>query len=100
LQPKQFHMKETNLFKLISGDFSPEEANEILTHHFTTKIKFHQAKNFSSIERFGSNDKTALKRIPELSDSLVIIQQLIKNAEKNNDKITIQSEVSISISKK
>lgn len=93
-------MDTTNYFKLISGDFTPAEAKEILTHHFTNKIKFHQTKNFSSFERFGIYDKSAIKRIPELNESLAIIHQLIENAEKNNETITIQSEVSISFSKK
>ena len=93
-------MDTTSCFKLIAGDFTPEEAKEILTHHFTTKINFHQTKNFSSLERFGSYDKSALKRIPELNESLAIINQLIENAKKNNETITIQSEVSISFSKK
>ncbi|MFM2041287.1 MAG: hypothetical protein RLZZ493_1876, partial [Bacteroidota bacterium] len=39
-------------------------------------------------------------RIPELNESLAIINQLIENAKKNNETITIQSEVSISFSKK
>jgi hypothetical protein len=93
-------MSKQHYFKLISGDFTPEEAKEILTHHFTNKIKFHQAKNFSSVERFGAQDKSAIKRIPELNESLAIIQQLIDNALKNNETISIQSEVSISFSKK
>lgn len=93
-------MSKQHYFKLISGDFTPEEAKEILTHHFTNKIKFHQAKNFSSVERFGLQDKVAINRIPELNESLTHIQQLIDYAIANNEIISIQSKVSISFSKK
>lgn len=93
-------MKNNNYFKLISGDFSPADAKEILIHHFTNKIKFHQAKNFSSIERFGVADSNAVKRIPELNESLELIQQLINTAHENDEIISIESVVTIKTSKK
>jgi hypothetical protein len=57
--------------KLIDGNFSAE-AREILMSVFLGKIDFHENKNFSSEERFGKVDLTALKN-PELQRSMDII---------------------------
>jgi predicted transcriptional regulator len=63
-------MKNPQTFKLIEGSYSSKESREILQNVFSSKIQFHQMKNFSSQERFGKDDITALKRIPELKESI------------------------------
>jgi hypothetical protein len=92
-------MKVVKELKLIEGDFSPEEAREILMNVFLSKIHFHQNKNLSSEERFGKEDLTALKRIPELKSSMEMISQLIEEAKLNNETFQIISEVKINLSK-
>jgi hypothetical protein len=92
-------MKVIKELKLIEGNFSPEEAREILMSVFLSKIHFHQNKNLSSEERFGKEDFTALKRIPELQGSMGIISKLIEEAKQNNETFEITSEVKISLSK-
>jgi hypothetical protein len=66
---------------------------------FLSKIHFHQNKNLSSEERFGKEDTTALKRIPELKSSMEMISQLIEEAKINNETLQIISEVRINLSK-
>lgn len=92
-------MKNTKVLKLIDGSFSPDEAREILMNVFSSKIQFNKMKNFSSEERFGKEDITALKRIPELKKSMDIISKLIEEAKQNNETIQIISEVKITLSK-
>jgi hypothetical protein len=92
-------MKAIKELKLIEGHFSPEEAREILMNVFLSKIHFHQNKNLSSEERFGKEDTTALKRIPELKSSMKLISQLIEEAKINNETLQIISEVRINLSK-
>lgn len=81
--------------KLIDGEYSPEESREILMNVFSSKIQFHQMKNFSSQERFGQDDSSAIKRIPQLKDSVDEIQNMIVEAENNNFKLEMKSEVVI-----
>lgn len=89
-------MKNQKIFKLIDGRFSSNESREILQNVFSSKIQFHQIKNFSSRERFGKDDETALIRIPQLNNSLKEIIELIREAEKNGEQVEIKSEVIIS----
>lgn len=93
-------MINTQIFELINGEFLPEEGREILQNIFSSKIQFHQMKNFSSHERFGKNDETAIKRIPKLNNNLNEILKIIKEAEKNGECVEIKSEVVIRIFKK
>lgn len=91
-------MKTQHSFKLIDGKFSSIESREILQNVFAGKIQFHQMKNFSSQERFGKDDETALIRIPQLNNSLKEILKIIEASEMNGEQIEIKSEVIISIS--
>lgn len=93
-------MKNLHTFKLIDGNFSTIEGREILHNVFSGKIQFHQMKNFSSKERFGTDDETAVIRIPQLNNSLKEIINIIKEAERNGEQIEIKSEVVISTFKK
>ncbi len=86
-------------FKLIDGKFLPKESREILQSVFSSKIHFHQMKNFGSQERFGKDDKTALKRIPQLKNSIEKILKVIELAEKKGEQLEIKSEIVISFVK-
>lgn len=91
-------MKNNESLTLIEGKFTNEEANEILTNIFTTKIRFHEAKNFSSRVRLGKDDEIAQERIPQLQKELKKLQELLSEAKANNMKIVVNSEINISLS--
>ena len=93
-------MKVSKKFSLIAGEFSPAETREILMNVFSSKIHFHEMRNFSMQERFGETDKTALKRIPQLKKCLDEIKKIIEDGEKKNLRFTLTSDVIINISKK
>ena len=87
-------------FELINGKFLTEESSEILQNIFASKIQFHQMKNFSSQERFGKDDEQAKQRILQLTDNLNEVMKFIKEAEKNNEFVEINSEIIIHVQKK
>lgn len=82
--------------KLIEGTFTNEEAKEILVNIFSEKIKFHQAKNFSSKERTGKEDKIAVKKMPALKKELLKMDKILSSPKAK--KLTIISEINISLS--
>ncbi len=90
-------MKNQHAFKLIDGNFSIKESREILQSVFSSKIQFHSMKNFSSQERFGEDDKTAIERIPQLKKSINDILKIIEAAEKKGEYLEIRSEIVISL---
>lgn len=91
-------MNKTEKLTLIEGTFSNEEVKEILMNLFSTKIDFHELKNFSSIERFGEVDATAQKRIPQLKQEVEKLTKLLAEANTSKKRITINSEIILSIS--
>ncbi len=93
-------MKQNNQpVTLIEGQFSPDESLEILTNLFTAKIRFHELKNFSSLERLGKEDAIAKKRIPQLKKALLRIQKEIDSARKQKRDLQLFAEVSLVLAK-
>lgn len=84
--------------KLIEGTFLHAEAKEIIKNIFAAKISFHQMKNFSARERFGKDDETAVKKIPALKQELLKMEKILAEAEAQNKKLIISSEINISFS--
>ncbi|ULQ54296.1 hypothetical protein [Flavihumibacter fluvii] len=91
-------MNKAEKLILIKGTFNDEDAKEILMNIFSAKIHFHELKNFSSQERFGKEDETAKKRIPDLKRSIDKIEDKIAEARAKNKKLVITSEINISLS--
>ena len=90
-------MKKHSL-KLIEGKFLHTEAREILTNIYSAKINFHQMKNFSSMERFGKEDKTAVKKIPALKKEMNKLEKILLTAKEKNLNLRITSEINIFLS--
>lgn len=88
-------MKNHDRILLIEGTFKPEEAREILASMLSAKIRFHQLKNFSSIEKNGTDDPVSKIRIPELELSMEKVISMIANATSNHAVLKIHSEISI-----
>jgi hypothetical protein len=91
-------MEVTKKLTLIEGSFTAEEAKEILLNMYSTKINFHEMKNFSSQERFGMEDEIAQMRIPKLKNEIENVLQLVSVADLNKNKLVITSEINISLS--
>lgn len=83
--------------ELIKGDFTPEDASEIINTMITKKIDFHRARNFSSEIRFGKKDEKSLARAEELEKSKTALNKVINLAKEQNKNIRIDSTISIQI---
>lgn len=89
------YQTQTRSINLIDGVFTTEEAREILTSLYTSKINFHKMKNFSHMERYGRPHSFSLTRIEALRISLQKVTDAIREAEKNNQMIKVNSAVEI-----
>lgn len=89
-------MPEMEKMSLIKGVFTSEEAKELLKNLYSTKIKFHELKNFSHQERFGTTDEHTSRRILELKEGVKKLNILFEDPKLNHDKIFINAEITIS----
>jgi|LakMenE01Jun11ns_1017448.scaffolds.fasta_scaffold9439796_2 hypothetical protein len=92
-------MNKSKTITLIDGLFSSDDAFLLLTNLYSSKIKFHQLKNFSSMERFGKEDEMSLERISKLKENLETILTLMKEATVDENRIEIKSVVHINFLK-
>jgi hypothetical protein len=90
-------IKDHQELELIKGEFSAEDARDILLQLFTDKINYHQARNLSSLERFGKLNDISVRRLPELKFQIQKINDLFKNADLSGATIKIQATVNIEI---
>jgi hypothetical protein len=87
---------ETKLkYQLIAGEYNPQDSLEVLMSLFTSKIKFHELKNFSSIERDGKENKISIKKIQQLKTDIENIQKALNEANEKKMQIKITSKVKI-----
>lgn len=84
-------------FDLIKGDFSPEEALELVNDLFFRKINFNELKNFSQQIRFGEKDSKILDRINELKVSREAASDLIAEAKAAGKALRVKSTITIEI---
>jgi hypothetical protein len=89
-------MNKIEQLTLIEGEFSVNEAKEILNSIFSSKINFHNIKNWSAQERFGKDDAIAQKRIPALKTEMKKLEEILAEAKANNKKLVLSSEITIS----
>jgi hypothetical protein len=91
-------MEVTKKLTLIEGSFTAGEAKEILLNIFSTKINFHEMKNFSSLDRYGKEDELSKMKILKLKNEIENVFQLVSVADLNKNKLMITSEINISLS--
>jgi hypothetical protein len=85
-----------NELKLISGEFSPEEAKEVLMNIFADKIRFHDKKIISSLVR-GIPDNTSEERINDLRENIKQLLDIIELANKEGKSLKIKSTINIEL---
>lgn len=90
-------MNKIEKLTLIEGDFSFDEAKEILINMYSSKINFHTMQNLSSQERFGKDDEMAQKRIPLLRIEMKKLEDILLEAKAKNKKLIVNSEINISL---
>jgi hypothetical protein len=80
---------------LIDGEFSPEDAKEILIDLINKKIQFHSLKSHENWERFGQIDDFATSRIKALESARERVISMSKLAFPNDVKLKIKSAIEI-----
>ncbi|MEO8761674.1 MAG: hypothetical protein ABI388_09605 [Bacteroidia bacterium] len=84
---------------LIKGSFEPDDAKEILCDFFRSKINYHNISAFGIHVRTGRDSLLDKNRVKELKQSLNYLNKIIKEAKKNNMKLTIICDVKIKLKK-
>ncbi|MEZ4944736.1 MAG: hypothetical protein R2804_04340 [Cyclobacteriaceae bacterium] len=90
-------MIEKKQCELIKGDFSPDDALEIINHLITKKITFHELRSFSSEIRFGEVDQKSIDRSKELKQSKASVEKFIQQAKEQNKTLRIKSNILIEL---
>lgn len=89
--------KDKLAFDLIKGEFTADEAKDILMHMVQKKIDFHEMKIFSEDVRFGIKDNFSLERVEELRVSKNKVKEIIEDAQAKGQKVRIKSNIQIEI---
>jgi hypothetical protein len=93
-------MNNHETLTLIEGTFLPSDAKEILMNIFYEKIKFHQIKDISSLEKTGVHCQQSQTRISKLKDDSNRMKEILNKAESQSKKLVISSKILISFSEK
>lgn len=88
-------MDNTINFKLINGDFFPQEAKEVLLKLIHSKISHNQLEAFSISERNSGNIEHLKRRTTELNEAKELIESFLLIAEKENKKLKIEGSITI-----
>lgn len=81
--------------ELINGIYTPEEAQEVVTHVLLKKINFHEMRDLSQQIRFGLKDENSKVRIEELKASLEAFRKLTKEATLSGKSVKLESKISV-----
>jgi 2-hydroxy-3-keto-5-methylthiopentenyl-1-phosphate phosphatase len=90
-------ISKVNEHDLIKGNFSPEDASEIINHLFAKKINFHERRNFSDEIRLGEVDQNSKERIKELKQSKASLNEFLRDAKEQGKSLRIVSSISVEI---
>lgn len=90
-------MKNSEEVILIKGEFTADDAKDVLLNLINFKINFHQMKNFGLHERTGKKDEQSLKRIEELKESKQQILSIVDEAKAASAKLKIDSTINIAV---
>ncbi len=90
-------MKNQEVFKLIDGVFTSEEAGNVLTALINNKIDHHNLEDFSSHIRFNKDIAHSKKRLMELNEAKVALKKFLAGADVKGLNLVIKSTIEISI---
>jgi adenine C2-methylase RlmN of 23S rRNA A2503 and tRNA A37 len=82
-------------FKLIQGDFSPQDAKTVLMSVINSKINFHNLNAFSEFVKNNEDCEISKRRISVLSSSIKDINKLLEESERNGKRLKINGDITI-----
>lgn len=80
---------------VIAGEFSPEEANEILGHLLQEKINFHQRKSLQHDLKYGSPLESSVQREIVLKEIRSEMEGFLKEAAFDQAQLRVRAVVEI-----
>jgi hypothetical protein len=83
--------------KFITGEFSPEDAKELLLNVISKKIQFHSVDSHSLWEKNAATDSVSKTRLEELKMAREEILQLLTSGSLQGKKIKIHSTIEIEV---
>ena len=89
---------EKQSYRLISGVFPPEQANQLLMTLIQDKLSFHQRNNWGRRERFGESESAGTKRMDELRQTKADLAALIEQAAADGMVLNINCNIEITLS--
>ena len=92
-------MADKRRYRLINGDFDPEEARELLMTLFVDKINFHQRNNLSRRER-GLETDASIERIEKLRGTKADVAAMLEEAIGANNALHIDCSIDITLTAK
>jgi hypothetical protein len=90
-------MNTNSEFTLIDGKFTVEQAEQVLVALVNYKIDFHNREDFSNHIRFNDNLEHSKKRVSELQETKITIQELLKNLKVSDKNLVIKSTITVSV---
>lgn len=93
------NMEVKQRFKLIQGNFSSDEAKNMLYDLIASKIQFHNKEALSIQVRTSGDVSHSTKRVEELKETRLKLEQLIDYADENNLILEIYGEIEIKLKK-
>ncbi len=88
-------MKQPKSFKLIDGQFTPGEAQQVIYSLISSKINYHSMQKFSNVERFGKDASHSEKRIAALKKLKDSIKKVFDSAEKKGLNVKMDGFIDI-----
>ena len=82
-------------FKLIQGDFSPQDAKTVLMSVINSKINFHNLNAFSEFVKNNEDCEISKRRISVLTSSLEDINKLLEESDRNGMRLKINGDITI-----
>jgi tyrosyl-tRNA synthetase len=97
LQEKSIKALKKEEFDLVDGEFSANEALEIIDDLYARNINFHEIKSFSQLIRYEAKDEATLARISELKEAKEQARKLLQAAREAGRSLRVSSTISIEI---
>lgn len=96
METKEEVLVKEKLVKLVDGEFTPDQAMEILRALINQKINYHKIENQQNWERNHNLDSEPFfKRIQELEEEKKAINQYISNLKKEGKTIEIKGVLTV-----
>ncbi|MFY0672996.1 MAG: hypothetical protein JXQ87_06305 [Bacteroidia bacterium] len=95
VNPEVNSRKRKYVFKLVDGDYSIGQTNNILFDLINSKINFHNTEIFKNQEKYGENSPHSEKRIAELKAVMETLTKVLEIADDKGKNLRVKSTIEI-----